>query len=432
MKPNTIKSLIAIIVCPLLIEGALPSTVSSQYPLLPVIVGGPIVQDTVWQGNVLITDTVVIKPGVTLTVLPGTRVKFQHYRGYREPEKRLSLQIFGSIIAEGTAAQPIYFTSDAVDPQNGDWSMVRLVSPTGQSRFHYCVFEFAQHGLNVWQASPEIANCIFRWNNWEGVYFESYSQPTFNYCQIYENGYNGLAAEQSNTIVMDYCEVWHNGTNGIHIDNSIAEIRESRIHNNLANGLSVDDGGTLRIFGDAIYSNNACGVGVGEGSNTIQMSNSDVYSNTGEICGAYSVITNSYHPPASIDVGFVPEQSYALGYIPGDQFLDRYMYVYPDDETRLIVNKIGAGLGLTWSVAYDGQYIWTSTLGAHVYELNPQTGAILDNFVLAGSPTWGTPTQPWGMTFDDEGFIWLVDFAERKVFKIDPATHNIVYSFNTP
>jgi hypothetical protein len=432
MKTLTIKTLTVLGVCNLLIVSALTSTVSSQYFAAPLKVGGSITQDTIWQGVVLVTDHVVVEPGVTLTVLPGTQVRFQHYRGYREPEKRLSLQVFGSIIAEGTDDDPIYFTSDAADPQNGDWSMVRLVSPTGPSRFHYCVFEFAQHGLNVWQASPEISHCVFRWNNWEGVYFESYSQPTFNYCQIYENGYNGLAAEQSNTIIMDYCEVWRNGTNGIHIDNSIGEIRRSRISFNLANGLSVDDNGTLYAFGDAIYDNNACGIGIGEGSNTVQVSNLDIDGNSAEICGAYSSVSTAYYPPASIDIGFSPDNSNALGYIPGDPALDRYMYVYPDDETRRIMDKIGTGLGLTWSLAWDGQAIWTATLSGHVYELSPQTGEILDDFILAGSPTWGTPTQPWGMSFDDEGFMWLVDFAERKVFKIDPITHEIVFSFDTP
>ncbi|MCB8980764.1 MAG: right-handed parallel beta-helix repeat-containing protein [Ardenticatenaceae bacterium] len=397
-----------------------------------MVVGGPITQDTTWQGDVLVTDSVVVIPNVTLTILPGTRVKFQYYRGYREPERRLRMDVQGSIVAIGTAAEPIYFTSDAPDPQNGDWSMLHLDAPTGPARFHYVVFEFAQHGLNVWQASPEIASSVFRWNNWEGVYFESYSQPTFSYCQIYENGYNGLAAEQSNTVIMDYCEIWRNGTNGIHIDNSTGEVLRSRIHNNLANGLSVDNNGTLRAFGDEIYSNQSCGIGVGEGSNIVEVSNLNIYNNTAEICGSYTTIASAYTPPPSIDIGFVPEQSYALGYIPGDQALDGYMYVYPDDETRRIVSKIGLGLGLTWSLAWDGQYIWTSTLWGHIYKLHPQTGQVLDDFILPGSPTWGTPSQPWGMTFDDEGYMWLVDFAERKVFKIDLTTQTIIYSFDTP
>jgi hypothetical protein len=388
--------------------------------------------DITWQGEVLLTESLVVEPGTTLTVLPGTRVRFKHYRGYREDEKRLSLQVLGSIVAAGTADQPIYFTSDADDPQNGDWSMLRVVSPTGEVRFEYCVFECAQHGLNVWDASPEITNCVFRWNNWEGIYFESYCRPTMRYCQIYENGYNGLAAEQSNTVDMDYCEVWRNGTNGIHVDNSTCEIRHSRIHENGANGLSVDDNGTLRALGDAIYDNNGCAIGGGEGDNVVEVGNLDVSGSVEEGCGTYTEVTTAEQPPESIDIGFVPEQSYALGYIPGDQTLDGYMYVYPDDETRRIVTKIGAGLGLTWSLAWDGEYIWTSTLWANIYNLDPESGEVLEDFLLEGHETWGTPTQPWGMTFDDEGYLWLVDFAERKVFKVDLNAREIIYSFDTP
>ena len=410
--------------------------VNVETGVLSATVGGHISQDTTWQGDVLITDNVVVQPGVTLTVSPGTRVKFQHYRGYREPERRLTLSVLGTTIAEGTPDQPIYFTSDAPDPQNGDWSMLRLESPTGQSRFHYCVFEFGQQGLNVWQGSPEIAHCAFRWNNWEGVYFESYCQPTLDYCQIVENGYNGLAAEQSNTITMDHCEVWRNGTHGVHIDNSTAEVRRSRIHDNLASGLSADDSGTLRALGVATYDNDNCGIQVGEGSNVVQIGNLESSGNGGGwLCppgASYDTIPSTYTVPVSITLGFEPDQSYALGYTPGDPISDTYMYIYPDDETRRIVRKIGDGLGLTWSLAWDGQYIWTCTLWGDVYKLDPQTGDVMDDFTLTGSPTWGTPSQPWGMTFDDEGYMWLVDFAERKLFKIDPTTHAIVYSFDTP
>ncbi|MFN2153265.1 MAG: hypothetical protein ACK2T5_16810, partial [Anaerolineales bacterium] len=95
-------------------------------------VSGEISVDTIWSGEVLIMDTVVVLPDVTLTISPGTRVEFLHYRGYREPEKRLSLIVKGRIIANGNAAEPIYFSSDADDPQNGDWSMLRLIPVIGQ------------------------------------------------------------------------------------------------------------------------------------------------------------------------------------------------------------------------------------------------------------------------------------------------------------
>lgn len=435
MKAHNIKNLLIIIA--ILFSGSIfHSPTSGENVAAQVVVGGPITQNTTWQGEVLVTNHVIVEPGVTLTILPGANIRFQHYRGYRDPERRLGLHVMGSIIAVGTADQPIYFTSDAAEPQNGDWSMIRIESPTGSIRFHFCIFEFAQQGLNVWQGSPEIAHSVFRWNNWEGVYFESFSQPYFEYCQIYENGYNGLAAEQSNNIVMDYCEIWRNGTHGVHIDNSIGEVRRSRVHDNRASGLSVDNNGTLRSLGVATYDNYDCGIQVGEGVNIVQISNLESSGNGGNwICppgSNYSNISSSYTVPSAINMGFEPDQSNALGYIPGDPVLDKYQYVYPDDETRRIVSKIGDGLGLTWSLTWDGNFVWTTTLWGHIYKFDPHSGAVIEDFVPIGSQTWGTPSQPWGMTFDDEGYLWLVDFAERKLFKVDPDTHAIVYSFDTP
>ncbi len=386
--------------------------------------GGAVFQDTTWSGEILIKDNIVIKPGATLTVLAGTRIRFKHYRGYREPGKRLRMDVLGAVIAEGEPGNPIYFTSDAPDPCNGDWSMIHLKS-TRQSVFRYCVFEFAQQGLNVWNGSPVISKSVFRWNNWEGLYFESYCEPLIEYSRVYQNGYNGLAFEQFNTVTMDYCQVWQNGTNGVHADISLLEIRRSLVHDNLANGLSVDNGGALRALGVASSDNLGWGIGSGEGANTVEVGNFISRGNLhGHIEGHYTEIPSSVHPPDRIDFGFEPDNSYELGYIPGDPDLDRYVYVYPDDETRRIVNKIGGGLGLTWSLAWDGEYIWTATLWGIIYKLIPETGEIAGRFE-APSP------QPWGMTHDGEN-LWMVDFAEKRIYKLDPDTCEELASYPTP
>jgi outer membrane protein assembly factor BamB len=116
---------------------------------------------------------------------------------------------------------------------------------------------------------------------------------------------------------------------------------------------------------------------------------------------------------------------YELGYTPGDPVRDRYMYVYPDvDGTRRVVRKIGAGLGLTWSLAWDGTAIWTSTLGGNVMRLDPTSGAVLRQF---GAPD----PQTWGMAYGD-GLLWLSDFAEKKVYGLDPQNGAVVKSFPSP
>ena len=388
-------------------------------------ISGSITKDTTWQGIVVIDGPTTVNAGVTVTIMSGTKVKFKYYRGYREPEKRLSLNVKGALIAEGTAQNPIYFTSDAPDPQNGDWSMLRLFSSSTQSRFRYVVFECAQQGLNVWKEDPLITHCVFRWNNWEGIYFESYCNATLDTCLMMENGYNGLAAEQFNTLTLRYCEVRRSGTNGVHCDASTMTVQDSWILENAASGLSVDDNGSMTALGDLIAGNRGWGVGVGEGSNTVRLGNCKISSNTaGAVEGSYQIASYPFDPPTSLSLGFVPDSSYALRYIPGDTLLDKYEYIYPDDETRQVVAKIGKGLGLTWSVAWDGSAIWTATLSGKIYKLNPVTGAVLKQFTAPGS-------QPWGMTFDGKS-LWLVDFAEKRISKIDTASGLELKTFATP
>jgi len=393
----------------------------------PTEVSGTISTNTTWSGEILIVGNVHVSSGVTLTVLPGTKVMFKHYRGYREQWKRLNLTASGIIYAVGTAENPIYFTSDAEQPQNGDWNMMRLFGPG--SVFSYCVIECGRQGINVWNTDLDISHSVIRWHNWEGLYLESYCTGMVEYCHIVQNGYNGLAAEQYNNFTMDHCEIERSGTCGVHIDASTAEVRCCLVHDNLANGLSVDNNATLRAYGDEIIDNGwgrgGCGIGFGGGDNTVEVSNLTLSNNcSGDICGPYTTVTTSYFPPGSNDIGFTPDMSYALGYTPGDPELDNYMYVYPDDETRRTIRRIGTGLGLSWSLAWDGEYIWTATLQGTIYKLDPVTGAILQQFPSEGP-------QPWGMTYDGTN-LWVVDFAEKSISKMNPSTGAVLATYPTP
>ncbi|HDD44902.1 MAG TPA: hypothetical protein ENG63_08605 [Candidatus Desulfofervidus auxilii] len=388
-----------------------------------ITVHGRITQDTTWQGNIWVIDNVTVSAGVTLRIMPGTKILFKHYRGYKEPNKRLRIDVLGgNLIAEGTPDFPIYFTSDSDRPQNGDWSMIHIEN-SDNTRFKYCVIEFAQQGLNIWHSNPLITNSVIRWNNWEGLYFESYSQPIIENCQIYENGYNGLAAEQFNSITIKQSEFYRNGTNGIHIDASTAEIIQCNVHSNLANGISVDDNGLLKIYGCRIYDNMDCAIGYGEGENIVELSNTVL--DYQKICGNFKNISSTIYPIEHIEVGFSPDNSHSLNYIPGDKDLDRYRYVYPDyDVTRKVLKKIGEGLGLTWSLTFDGTYLWTATLDGKVYKIAPNNGDIIKIYNTS-------LVQPWGMTFDGN-FLWIVDFAQKKLFKFDPNSGRILDSFETP
>jgi len=246
---------------------------------------GNIIADTLWRGEITVYNSIVVEKGNTLTLAPGTKVKFKHYRGYREPEKRVSLIVLGTLIVEGTKEDPVYFTSDAPDPRNGDWSAINLLYPESQCKFNYAVFECAQQGLNVYNGDVLISNCVFRWNNREGVCFESSSafEASLAYTQIYENGYNGLAALKYE-LAMDYCDIWRNGTKGVRLDATELKITRSIVHENQADGLFVNNNGYLLNMGVNIYDNKDWGIGYGYGTNKIEISNMTFNNNgSGEI-----------------------------------------------------------------------------------------------------------------------------------------------------
>ena len=78
-------------------------------------VGGPISSDTTWEpaGNPYILSGLVnIVSSATLTIAPGTVIKAQINSGFR-------IRTNGSLVADGTAALPIIFTSFADDGADG-------------------------------------------------------------------------------------------------------------------------------------------------------------------------------------------------------------------------------------------------------------------------------------------------------------------------
>lgn len=76
-------------------------------------VSGNIDADTTWNGRVVVENNVYVKANATLTINPGTVVKFM-------PDKSLTVQTDATLNAVGTKSQPIYFTSIRDDTIGGD------------------------------------------------------------------------------------------------------------------------------------------------------------------------------------------------------------------------------------------------------------------------------------------------------------------------
>lgn len=122
-------------------------------------------QDTTWTSdNTYVLDGVIIvSTGVTLTIQPGTAVKVA-------PEKLI--RVDGTLVAQGTEAQPIVFTAKMAD--GSKWAGIYFTPSAGDAIFdnngdyrsgsilQHVELSDAEAGLTLNGRAPWIADSIFR------------------------------------------------------------------------------------------------------------------------------------------------------------------------------------------------------------------------------------------------------------------------------
>lgn len=368
--------------------------------------GGVISSDEIWSNDILITEHVVVPEDVTLTIEPGAIIKFKHYRGYKGPGGRVGLSVEGGTLkAAGTPEKQIWFTSDASDPLNGDWGGISL-SNTDDSELNYVIVEFGEIGIVQFDSSVLVRNSIVRWSNSEGLYAER-SKPTFINNTLYENGYHEIALEQYNEDVRILNNIFKNGK-GLHwaIHH---EKTSSRIEGNFFSGYSeavITAGMESKII---VKNNKFVNLSGGAAKNPIEVSDDS----------AAEIGNNDFeNDPISIETpvfDYQDKKNYELGYVPGDPE-DKYLYIYPDDETRKTVKKIGKGLGFGWALLYADGYLWRFSTGSgevgkgqDFIRIDPKTEKVV---------RFGTNEimNPRGLAYDGE-FFYVNDFSLLKIFK---------------
>lgn len=114
-----------------------------------------------WQGTVAVKGQVAVPAGVSLTVTPGSTVRFSADAG---------LSVKGKLLATGEKARRITFRADGA-PQPAAWGEILLEHATG-SRLEYCDITSASWGLHSHFTNLVVRNCRFS-GNYGGMRFRS-------------------------------------------------------------------------------------------------------------------------------------------------------------------------------------------------------------------------------------------------------------------
>jgi hypothetical protein len=101
-------------------------------------------EDTVWRGEVLVEGAVTVAPQATLSIEPGTVVRFRR-KGNQAP----LLVVQGRLVAVGTREAPILFSSSFVEPMAADWQGVMLLGSEKKNTLENCRIEGAQTGFEA-------------------------------------------------------------------------------------------------------------------------------------------------------------------------------------------------------------------------------------------------------------------------------------------
>jgi hypothetical protein len=149
-------------------KGPIPILVDRSYWLVNTEVSEDISENTTWtpQGSpYYVTNPVSIYGGVTLTIGPGTVVRF---RKFNNPQEHINLHVDGdggTLLSQGSDANPVTFTSscdfEKLDEIQGmgwessDWESIQT-GRNGNIIVRHTILEYANQAINTWEREGEI------------------------------------------------------------------------------------------------------------------------------------------------------------------------------------------------------------------------------------------------------------------------------------
>jgi len=152
----------------------------------PVILDDTIIShDTIWQGEIIIQGVISVKRGATLTIRPGTVIKFKKIDRDQNDVGDGEILVEGRLIARGTAESRILFTSAQNKPAINDWSYVQFLAADHGNVIENCRFEYAFAGVMIHYADVKISDTIFQNNN-RGVHYNT-ANLSIDHCSFIDN-----------------------------------------------------------------------------------------------------------------------------------------------------------------------------------------------------------------------------------------------------
>lgn len=199
----------------------------------PTVLPAAIAKDTVLdveKSPYLVTDALVVKPGATLTMKPGTVIWF----------RSLGLIVKGELQILGSEDDPVRLSSLG----RSTWKGIFLDRSRSENILSYCVISDAEYGFRASKSNVAIKNSQFQDNVWGIVMEESRAEISASLIRTSQK--SGIAARQARILVKDSV-ITENSSGGFLLENTRARIEQNNILNNGGWEIKVlDDKGQVK------------------------------------------------------------------------------------------------------------------------------------------------------------------------------------------
>ncbi len=234
--------------------------------LTVVSVSGTISADTTWSaGNIYVVNgDMTVSSGVTLTIEPGVIVKINGAR---------KIDVWGTLNAQGTIGNQIYFTDyrddtiggdtngdgDSTSPAAGAWSRITFGN-NGTGILDYCVLKYGGSGWGGWNFynSP--------------VYKTGAGNLTISNSEVSYSRLHGIFAENATGVInLTGNIIKDNGSQGIYSINSSPNISGNTLNDNVQYGLYLEGTALPGVVSGNVFGTNGSGsigaAGIASGTN---------------------------------------------------------------------------------------------------------------------------------------------------------------------
>lgn len=192
-----------------------------------------ITSNTTWKGEIVLKSNITVPSGVTLTIEPGTTIRFDGYYS-------LTISDGAKLDAQGTDSKPILFTSvSGTSPQS--WNKIYLRSDDNIMK--WCEIEYGNWAVHAYGSPSE--------NN------------TFENCIFHDND-QGLRIENNEAKIIE-SSIYSNRHNIVSISNSKTYIEATSISGGGRDGIYSTSGDYLQLYGNVIEDNGAGGTSTRNG-----------------------------------------------------------------------------------------------------------------------------------------------------------------------